>query len=319
MRSWIGDGELLDVHLVEIWVTIKSQRSEFVSQRSEVASHRPDADASHMLEVFASGNQRSEVVKGASQLSNVVGASQSSVSCACQSSLPGASQLFSAGASQRIPAGATCRKIKRLPLYLNEQPPDGFYEGKYEGNHGDMAIKMPNGFTAVVRLHLSSVPGGGLWVPISFSDMPRGFVVIAMASIQEAKEAIGMFDGYQIIRNLDFSSFPKLERFIINMCLLEGSIPELGMLSNLAHLSLHGNYLNGTLPVSLTNLTKLVELDLSGNNFTSTIPSQIGNKKNLLHLDLNHNEFSGRIPSSLGSMVNLTYLDLSVGICPSIN
>ncbi|GJW83810.1 hypothetical protein Tco_0156955 [Tanacetum coccineum] len=78
-----------------------------MQRRSEVASHRPDADASHMLEVFASGNQRSEVVKGASQLSNVVGASQSSVSCACQSSLPGASQLFSAGASQRIPAGAS--------------------------------------------------------------------------------------------------------------------------------------------------------------------------------------------------------------------
>ncbi|GJZ67260.1 hypothetical protein Tco_0630500 [Tanacetum coccineum] len=63
-----------------------------------------------------------------------------------------------------------------------------------------MAIKMLNGFTAVVRLHLSSVPGGGLWVPISFSDMPRGFVVIAMASIQEAKEAIRMFDGY--VRNV---------------------------------------------------------------------------------------------------------------------
>ncbi|GJZ67262.1 hypothetical protein Tco_0630502 [Tanacetum coccineum] len=50
-------------------------------------------------EVSASGNQRSEVVTGASQLSNVVGASQSSVSCACQSSLPSASQLLSAGAS----------------------------------------------------------------------------------------------------------------------------------------------------------------------------------------------------------------------------
>ncbi|GJV93966.1 kinase RLK-Pelle-LRR-XI-1 family protein [Tanacetum coccineum] len=122
--------------------------------------------------------------------------------------------------------------------------------------------------------------------------------------------------------SLDFSSFPNLERFIIVSCYLEGSIPEqIGMLSNLAHLSLRGNNLNGTLPVSLTNLTKLVELDLFGNNFKSTIPSQIGNLKNLHLLDLSVNQFSGLILSSLGSMVNLTYLDLSwnnfIGPIPS--
>ncbi|GJZ63036.1 kinase RLK-Pelle-LRR-XI-1 family protein [Tanacetum coccineum] len=122
--------------------------------------------------------------------------------------------------------------------------------------------------------------------------------------------------------SLDFSSFPNLDRIVIENCHLEGNIPEhIGMLSNLAHLSLCGNNLNGTLPVSLTNLTKLVELDLSGNNFTSTIPSQIGNLKNLLHLDLSRNQFSGLIPSSLGSLVNLTYLDLSrnnfIGPIPS--
>ncbi|GJV12374.1 kinase RLK-Pelle-LRR-XI-1 family protein [Tanacetum coccineum] len=112
--------------------------------------------------------------------------------------------------------------------------------------------------------------------------------------------------------NLDLSSFPNLERFIIKTCHLKGSIPEqIGMLSNLAHLSLRGNNLNGTLPVSVTNLTKLVELDLSGNYFTSNIPSQIEHLKNLLHLDLSDNQFSGLIPSSLGSMFNLTYLDLS--------
>ncbi|GJV83549.1 kinase RLK-Pelle-LRR-XI-1 family protein [Tanacetum coccineum] len=118
--------------------------------------------------------------------------------------------------------------------------------------------------------------------------------------------------GAHVLGNLDFSSFPNLERFVIESCRLEGSIPEqIGMLSNLAHLSLQRNNLNGTLPVSITNLTKLVELDLFGNNFKSTIPSQIGNLKNLLLLDLSYNQFSGLIPSSLGFLVNLTYLDLS--------
>ncbi|GKG30164.1 MDIS1-interacting receptor like kinase 2-like protein, partial [Tanacetum coccineum] len=53
------------------------------------------------------------------------------------------------------------------------------------------------------------------------------------------------YDFPHDLRNLDFSSFPNLERFVIDSCRLEGSIPEqIGMLSNLAHLSLRGNNLN---------------------------------------------------------------------------
>ncbi|GJV83552.1 retrotransposon protein, putative, ty1-copia subclass [Tanacetum coccineum] len=104
------------------------------------------------------------------------------------------------------------------------------------------------------------------------------------------------------LESLDFTSFPNLERFFIESCNLEESIPEqIGMLSNLAHLSLRGNNLYGKLPVSLTNLTKLVELDLSGNYFKSNFPYQIGNLKNLLHLDLSHNQFSDLIPFSCKS------------------
>ncbi|GJW62337.1 kinase RLK-Pelle-LRR-XI-1 family protein [Tanacetum coccineum] len=129
------------------------------------------------------------------------------------------------------------------------------------------------------------------------------------------------YDFPHDLGNLDFSSFPNLERLIIESCYLEGSIPEIGMLSNLAHLSLRGNNLNGTLPISLTNLTKLVDLDLSGNNLTSTIPSQIEHLKSLLYLNLSRNNFIGPIHSSLGSMVSLTYLDLSrkkfIGPIPS--
>ncbi|GJZ46731.1 MDIS1-interacting receptor like kinase 2-like protein [Tanacetum coccineum] len=165
------------------------------------------------------------------------------------------------------------------------------------------------------------------WLGINASDHCTWYYVTCneAGSVVSIEINCGPFYYYYFphdLGNLDFSSFPNLERFIIESCYLEGSIPEhVGMLSNLAHLSLRGNNLNGTLPVSLTNLTKLVHLDLSGNNFKSTIPSQIGNLKNLLHLDLNHNQFSGLIPSSLGSMVNLTYLDLSwnnfIGPIPS--
>ncbi|GKC17886.1 MDIS1-interacting receptor like kinase 2-like protein [Tanacetum coccineum] len=123
-----------------------------------------------------------------------------------------------------------------------------------------------------------------------------------------------------ISETLTFLHFRTLSALIWKAATLKEEF-QIGMLSNLAHLSLRGNNLNGMLPVSLTNLTKLVGLDLSGNNFTSKFPSEIVNLKNLLHLNLSRNNFIGPIPSSLGSMVNLTYLDLSqnnfIGPIPS--
>ncbi|KAJ9537681.1 hypothetical protein OSB04_030414 [Centaurea solstitialis] len=111
---------------------------------------------------------------------------------------------------------------------------------------------------------------------------------------------------------LDFSSFPKLKRLILEGCGLGGRIPEqIGLLSNLNHLSLRGNYVSGKLPVSLSNLTKLVSVDVSNNYLTGTLPSQMGSLKNLVHLYLSQNRFTGPIPSSFGSMVNLTFVDLS--------
>ncbi|GJY53380.1 kinase RLK-Pelle-LRR-XI-1 family protein [Tanacetum coccineum] len=138
----------------------------------------------------------------------------------------------------------------------------------------------------------------------------------ALGDCNEA-DAYGPYD----LGSLDFSSFPNLERFIIDRCHLEGSIPgQWYAIKSCAILSLTWNNLNGTLPFHHHSY-QIRELESFGNNFTSTIPSQIGNLKNLLHLDLNHNQFTGLIPSSLGSMVNLTYLDLShnqfTGLIPS--
>ncbi|GJW15106.1 MDIS1-interacting receptor like kinase 2-like protein [Tanacetum coccineum] len=138
------------------------------------------------------------------------------------------------------------------------------------------------------------------------SDSPKNVTKITMTPLVGVRRR-GKYEGWKVIMGLLLRSYIEIDIIIVI-----GSIPEqIGMLSNLAHLSLRGNNLNGTLPVSLTNLTKLVELDLFGNNFKSTIPSQIGNLKNLHLLDLSYNQFSGLIPSSLGFLVNLTYLDLS--------
>lgn len=119
--------------------------------------------------------------------------------------------------------------------------------------------------------------------------------------------------GYQCFQKwLDFSSFPNIKSLSFDDCRLRGIIPEqIGLLSNLTHLSLSRNFLSGKLPVSFTNLTRLIALDLSSNYFTGILPSQIRSLKNLVHLNLSRNLFVGSISPSFGSIVNLTFLDLS--------
>ncbi|XP_076898997.1 uncharacterized protein LOC143552738 [Bidens hawaiensis] len=112
--------------------------------------------------------------------------------------------------------------------------------------------------------------------------------------------------------SLDFSSFPNLDTLIIDKCGLEGSIPEqIGLLSNLTHLSLWGNRLSGNLPLSLTNLTHLGYLDLSMNNFSGELPAALANLTHLEYLYLSMNNFGGKLPAALASLVNLKSLYLS--------
>ena len=66
-----------------------------------------------------------------------------------------------------------------------------------------------------------------------------------------------------------------------------GSIPpELGNLSSLRELLLHGNSLSGGIPVELGNLANLQLLYLNENQLTGTIPSALGNLHNLRNLHL---------------------------------
>ena len=64
------------------------------------------------------------------------------------------------------------------------------------------------------------------------------------------------------------------------------------------------NGLNGSIPVSIGDLTKLTFLSLVGSRLTN-IPSSLGNLTNLIELDLSVTGLSGSIPSSFGKLVNL--------------
>ncbi len=92
---------------------------------------------------------------------------------------------------------------------------------------------------------------------------------------------------------------------------LTGEIPpELGNLSQLRRLSVATNQLTGKIPPELGNLTQLQELYLSSNQLDGEIPPELGNLSQLQALGLDRNQLSGEIPSELGNLSQLQILVL---------
>lgn len=93
---------------------------------------------------------------------------------------------------------------------------------------------------------------------------------------------------------------------------LIGSIsPDIGKLSNLKLLALHGNSLYGNIPPEIGNCTELQHVYLQGNYLSESIPPEFGNLLELETLDLSSNTLSGSIPVSLGRLTKLTEFNVS--------
>ena len=76
---------------------------------------------------------------------------------------------------------------------------------------------------------------------------------------------------------------------------------------------LHTNFLEGTIPESLSNCTALRAISLIENRLSGEIPSEMGNKlQNLQKLYFMNNNISGRIPVTLSNLSQITLLDLSI-------
>uniref|UniRef100_A0A0D9V324 Leucine-rich repeat-containing N-terminal plant-type domain-containing protein n=1 Tax=Leersia perrieri TaxID=77586 RepID=A0A0D9V324_9ORYZ len=85
--------------------------------------------------------------------------------------------------------------------------------------------------------------------------------------------------------------------------------PEVGNLTALRVLDLHGNHLTRTIPATIQSLTHLQLLDLSYNRLSGEVPHF--NFQHLGILDLSHNALQGGVPASLGQCRSLLKIDLS--------
>ncbi|CAH8390795.1 unnamed protein product [Eruca vesicaria subsp. sativa] len=103
--------------------------------------------------------------------------------------------------------------------------------------------------------------------------------------------------------------FPSKDHIIklnISETLLRGFlVPELGHITYLQELILHGNILMGTIPKEIGKLKKLKILDLGNNHLTGPIPAEIGSLSNIMIINLQSNGLTGVLPPEIG---NLKYL-----------
>jgi len=93
---------------------------------------------------------------------------------------------------------------------------------------------------------------------------------------------------------------------------LTGTLPsDLANLSSLQILNLSSNLLTGAIPSALGNLTGLQVLNLSWNYLRGPIPAKLGDLPSVHELFLGRNFLTGSIPSELGNLASLQTLFLS--------
>jgi hypothetical protein len=93
---------------------------------------------------------------------------------------------------------------------------------------------------------------------------------------------------------------------------LYGTLPtEIGQLTELSYLNLYANQLSGSLPAEITNLSNLQSLNIGGNLITGQLPAEIGNLSQLKHMFIDNNNFEGAVPQDILALSQLEILAVS--------
>ncbi|ESQ30075.1 hypothetical protein EUTSA_v10011204mg [Eutrema salsugineum] len=104
----------------------------------------------------------------------------------------------------------------------------------------------------------------------------------------------------------EFGNLTRLQEIDLSRNYLNGTIPTTLSRIPLAILSVIGNRLSGPIPPQLGAITTLIDLNLEDNFLTGPLPSNLGNLRSLQRLLLSANNFTGPIPESLSNLRNLT-------------
>ncbi|KAA8550460.1 hypothetical protein F0562_002144 [Nyssa sinensis] len=95
-----------------------------------------------------------------------------------------------------------------------------------------------------------------------------------------------------------YGNMSKLLKLSLRNCGLQGSIPDLSEIPNLAYIDLSSNQLNGSIPPNKLS-ENITAIDLSNNNLSGTIPVNFSYLPRLQRLSLANNSLSGSVPSPI--------------------
>ncbi|XP_062087297.1 probable LRR receptor-like serine/threonine-protein kinase At1g53430 [Humulus lupulus] len=104
----------------------------------------------------------------------------------------------------------------------------------------------------------------------------------------------------------EFGNLTHLEELDLTRNYINGSIPLSLSRAPLRILAALGNRLSGSIPAEIGDFTMLRELVLESNLFDGRLPPELGKLSNLERLLLSANNFSGPIPQTFENLLNLT-------------
>ncbi|KAK8706326.1 hypothetical protein V6N13_049896 [Hibiscus sabdariffa] len=193
--------------------------------------------------------------------------------------------------------GFVCSVFKMVSvLFLGVLALDCFTE------FGSSAQLLPESEVRTLRTVFSKMqhPNAGTVSRTLCSDSSWNFTI---ATVVESGIVCNCSDGNNTICHVT--------QILIKGHNLTGILPsELGNLTHLEVIDLTRNYLNGSIPSSLSQLP-LTSLSLLGNRLSGPIPGEIGDITTLEGLVLEDNLLSGSLPSNLGNLGRLSRLLLS--------
>ncbi|KAM1697768.1 hypothetical protein ACFX2K_029317 [Malus domestica] len=125
------------------------------------------------------------------------------------------------------------------------------------------------------------------YLPPQFSELPS-LLILQLDN--------NNFEGTTIPDS--YSDMSKLLKLSLRNCNLQGPIPDLSRIPNLAYIDLSSNRLNGSLPQG-TLSDNSTTINLSNNTLTGTIPGNFSYLPNLQRLSIANNSLNGSIPATL--------------------